>query len=97
YQGVIADLGRDKDTALLSTDDVIMLQELLEEVSGDVEDRKDNGALVIAKLLHRCPDTNRKSITKPLARRLVESPNLRWRLGVQKIGKVLNETVPIEC
>ncbi|WP_074729664.1 KAP family P-loop NTPase fold protein [Paenibacillus naphthalenovorans] len=96
YQGVVADLGRDKDTALLSTDDAVMLQELLDEVNSDVEDRKDNGALVIAKLLPRFPNLNRKAVSISLARRLVESPGLRWRIGVSKIGEVLSEALPPE-
>ncbi|MDQ0090127.1 hypothetical protein J2T12_003541 [Paenibacillus anaericanus] len=96
YQGVLADLGRGKDTEQLTIDDSVMLQDLMDEIQSDVEDRKDNGAYVIAKIFHRIPKVHRKALAIPLSRRLVESPNLRWRLGIAKISDILTEALPPE-
>jgi len=89
HQGVLIQLGRDKDSKPLSLDDVRKLREMYEGLHRETVVRRDNAGAVIAALVKRLPEDQAHFLVIPLSRRLVESPELRWRIGVSKIRDVL--------
>ena len=89
HQGVLIQLGRDKDSKPLSNDDVRKLREMDEGLHRETVVRRDNAGAVIAALAKRLPEDQAHFLVIPLSRRLVESPELRWRIGVSKIRDVL--------
>ena len=89
HQGVLIQLGRDKDSKPLSLDDVRKLREMDEGLHRETVVRRDNAGAVIAALAKRLPEDQAHFLLIPLSRRLVESPELRWRIGVSKIRDVL--------
>jgi len=89
HQGVLIELGKDKDAKPLSSDDVRLLYDMQEELQRETDVRRNNAAAVIAALSERLPEDQAHFLLSPLARRLAESPELRWRLGISKIQNVL--------
>lgn len=94
--GVLADLGRDADGKPLSPDEVRLLRDIYEDLQADTADRRDHAAAVLAALADRLPEREAPLAMVPLARALTESPALRWRIGVERIGKILEHTPPAD-
>ena len=90
--GVLAELGREKDQKPLSSEDVSLLRGLEEELHHETGTRRDSAAFVISSLAERLPNDQRHHLLVPLARRLTESPELRWRLGIDRIRAVIAST-----
>lgn len=91
--GVIAQLGREHDANKLADADMRLLHEMVEELDRETDVRRNNAAFVLASLGDRYPAETAHLLLSPLARRLAESPELRWRLGVVNIRRAL-EPVP---
>lgn len=89
HQGVLIQLGRDKDSKPLSLDDVRKLRDMDEELHRETVVRRNNAGAVIAALAKRIPEDQAHFLLIPLSRRLAESPELRSRIGVSKIRDVL--------
>ncbi|MDF9408524.1 MAG: KAP family P-loop domain protein [Pelotomaculum sp. PtaB.Bin013] len=89
YQGVLVELGRDKDSRPLTSEDMRLLRELEEELHHETDVRQNHAAAVIAVLSNRFPKEQAHMLLSPLARRLTISPELRWRLGIEKIQDIL--------
>jgi hypothetical protein len=92
--GVLSNLGRDIDAKQLSEADMRLLSEMVEELERETDVRRDNAASVLAALGDRYPIETAHLLLTPLARRLSESPELRWRIGVSKIGRILGPLLP---
>lgn len=88
-QGVLTELGRDKDSRALIREDVRLLRDLEDELHGDTPVRRNNAAAVVAAIAPRLPPADAHLLLTPLARRLAESQELRWRVGLPKIRSVL--------
>jgi hypothetical protein len=88
-KGVLEDLGKDKDDRPLATEHMQLLRDLSEDVERETDDRRDNVAAVLAALAGRYPQSDAHHLLVPLARRLADSPRLRWRLGIDGISSVL--------
>lgn len=97
HQGVLIQLGRDKDSKPLSLDDVRKLRDMNEELHRETVVRRNNAGAVIAALAKRIPEDQAHFLLSPLARRLAESPELRWRLGISKIRDVLPHATADDC
>jgi hypothetical protein len=91
-QGVLAELGRENDSNPLSTEDARLLRDLSGDLVNETEVRRDNAASVIAQLSRRLQSEDAPNLLSPLARRLVESSQLRFRVGVPDIRSVLLRT-----
>jgi hypothetical protein len=89
HKGVLAQLGREYDTKLLSDADVRLMNEMVEDLEGETDARRNNAAAVLAALGDRYPESTAHLLLSPLARRLAESADLRCRIGVANIGRVL--------
>lgn len=91
FEVVLAELGRDKDAKPLTLENVRILLDLVEELYSETETRRDNAAAVIARLANRLPHPSPQSelLLASLARRLVESRNLRCRVGVDKVREIV--------
>ncbi|MCL4519068.1 MAG: KAP family NTPase, partial [Thaumarchaeota archaeon] len=92
--GVLRELGRDKDSRLLTREDVRFLKETEEDLRRESSARRNNASAVVAQLAPRFSKEDAPTLLNPLARRLAESPELRWRVGVSRIGDVLGSANP---
>lgn len=86
---VLRILGRDADERNLEVSEVRLLKDMVEDLERETPVRRDNAAVCLAELADRLPDDEAHHLLSPLARRLSRSPELRSRLGVDKIRKVL--------
>jgi len=87
--GVLAELGRDADSKLLSYEDVRLLHDMEEELRHESPTRQDNAARVIAALADRLPGDKAHLLVSPLARRLSHSRALRSFVGINRIQTLL--------
>jgi hypothetical protein len=87
--GALRELGRDADGRELTREDVALLRSLDEDLRAETPVRRNNAAAVIAGLAARIPRPSAYSVLTPVARRLIESDQLRWRLGVDGIREVI--------
>jgi hypothetical protein len=94
HVAVLAELGREHDSKKLSDADMRLIHEMVEELERETDVRRNNAAAVLAALGDRYPVETAHLLLSPLARRLAESPELRWRLGVVKIGRALGPVAP---
>tara|TARA_R110002167_G_scaffold77944_8_gene216088 strand:- start:21445 stop:25491 length:4047 start_codon:yes stop_codon:yes gene_type:complete len=94
--GVLEALGRENDTKPLSDDDIRLLNGLTEELTSETQTRKNNAAFVLSSLTERFPADSAHLLISPLARQLGDSPELRWRLGMDNIGKVIGAATPTD-
>jgi KAP family P-loop domain len=88
-EGVLADLGRDKDDRKLEASQMRWLRDLVEQIEGDTIDRRDNAGAVLAALVERYPREEASHLLIPLARQVAGSESLRARIGVDKIPPIL--------
>lgn len=88
-QGTLAALGREYDNNPLTEEDIKRLRLLNEDLAGDVASRRNNAAFVIADLMKRMPSDAGQLALVPVARQAVSSPDLRWRLGIDRIRDML--------
>lgn len=94
HSGVLAHLGRDADSKLLSNEDVRLLHDMQEELRHETDTRRDNAARVIAALADRLPDTQAHLLVSPLARRLAQSRDLRSFIGIHRTQSLLPKALP---
>ncbi|MGO6879501.1 P-loop NTPase fold protein [Rhizobium ruizarguesonis] len=90
--GVLEVLGHHLDTRPLDRDDVLLLRDLTEGLSDETETRRVNGARVLAAIADRIPADIRNGIMVPLARSLIQLPQVRLIVGAQQARTVI-ETV----
>lgn len=87
--GVLAELGRDKDTNELSDENVRHLRNVMEELRDETMVRLNNAWSVIVALLDRIGASNQELVKGPLAERIIASPAFRWQLGIAGIRAVV--------
>jgi len=83
---------RDKDSRPLANEDAKLLVSMMEDCDRESTVLKDNAAACIAALTDRLPESHLRPLITPLARRIAASQELRWRLGIDKIGQVLQNS-----
>ncbi len=88
-RGILVLLGREHDTKPLNPDDIQLLRDLQAHVVHDTEIRRNNAAAAIAGLVDRLPNDDARSLLAPVARRFVAASELRWRVGLERIGRAL--------
>ncbi|SDQ68215.1 KAP family P-loop domain-containing protein [Burkholderia orbicola] len=87
--GVLEGLGRHHDLSPLSVDQAKNLYNLFEDLRGETEVRRTNGARVMADVVDRIPDPPLTQVLNELCRTLDESPSLRSQLGPVRIKNML--------
>lgn len=93
-KGVLEALGRDADSAPLSAEEMALLSDMEEGLASETEARRNNSGAVLAALSDRFPEERAGQLLGPLARRLADSPELRWRVGVIRMGNLLPRVGP---
>lgn len=89
HREVLRLLGREADSNPLPVADIRQLKDMVEDLQRETPVRRDNAAACLAALADRLPEGHAHHLLSPLARRLAMSPELRWRLGIDKIRSVL--------
>lgn len=92
HHEVLSVLGRQNDSKTLSADQMTLLRDMVEELERETDTRRNNAASVLADLSDRFPAESSRLLLSPLSRRLAESPELRWRLGISKISRAIATT-----
>ncbi|MGV2291890.1 P-loop NTPase fold protein [Trinickia sp. YCB016] len=87
--GVLEGLGRHHDLSPLSVEQAKNLYNLFEDLRGETEARRTNGARVMADVIERIPDPPLTQVLNELCRTLDDSPNLRSQLGPVRIRGLL--------
>lgn len=88
--GVLSELGREIDNKLLDEKQIRLLRDLERGLYNDTEIHNNNAGFVLSELVDRLPEAHAHFLMSPLARKLSESEELRWRVTIPKIEKVLN-------
>ena len=94
--------GRDMDSLPLSLDDARQLRTIVSnvhsgtEAHGDIEIQIDNAFLTIAEIHDRTPGEHAKPLMSDIVRRLINSPQLNWTLGIDKIASVIAKATPTD-
>ncbi len=89
--GVLEGLGRHHDVSPLSVDQAKNLYNLFEDLRGETEARRTNGARVMADVIARIPDPPLAQVLNELCRTLDDSLNLRAQLGPARIRGLLDK------
>lgn len=87
--GVLEGLGRHHDVSPLSLEQAKNLYNLFEDLRGETEARRTNGARVMADVIERIPDPPLTQVLNELCRTLDDSPDLRAQLGPARIRGLL--------
>jgi hypothetical protein len=88
--GVLSELGREIDNRFLDEKQIRLLRDLEQGLYNDTEIHNNNAGFVLSELVYRLPEAHAHFLMSPLARKLSESEELRWRVTIPKIEKVLN-------
>lgn len=86
---VLEALGRQHDARLMTKEDVRLIQNLWEDLAEDTVTARDNAGIVLADLAPRLPDSDAYLVVDQLCSQMSESGDLRWRVGVKRIGGLL--------
>ncbi|RLA43248.1 MAG: NTPase KAP [Gammaproteobacteria bacterium] len=92
--GVLEGLGRHADSSMLSVEQVRLLHNMTEGLRFETKPRQINSSRVIADLAKRTPDTMRGLLIGQLCRTLNDEQDLRFQLGVSRIGDILTKALP---
>ena len=87
--GVLEELGRDKDTKVLSFRETRLIRDFMDSVAHETEAKKDNAAIVLADLAPRLTEENAGLLMTPLCDQLGRSNTLRSRVGIERIKTVV--------
>lgn len=87
--GVLEGLGRHHDISPLNLEQAKNLYNLFEDLRGETETRRTNGARVISDVIDRIPDPPLTQVLNELCRALDDSPSLRSQLGPVRIKGLL--------
>lgn len=85
-RGVLEALGHGADSDNLSGEEMDLLRDMEEGLVSEPEIRRNNAGAILAELADRFPEDRAGQLLGPLARRLADSPELRWRVGVSGMG-----------
>lgn len=88
-EGVLRVIRRDTDNRPLLLQEVEALANVWELVSNDSQDRKENAAAVLAALISRCDETQRRKLAIPVAPTISGSLQLRGRMGLDNLHALL--------
>lgn len=88
-EGVLKVLGRDTDNRPLLLQEVEALANVWELVSDDSQDRKESAAAVLAALVSRCDEAQKRKLAIPIAPTISGSLHLRGRVGLDGLQALL--------
>lgn len=89
HRGVLQALGHEADSEALTDEEMGLLGDMDEQLATDTEVRQSNAGAVLAALADRFPEDRAGQFLGRLARRLADSPELRWRVGLGRMRELL--------
>lgn len=92
--GVLQELGRDKDNKPISEEDALLLANIIEDLEGESESRRNHAVAVVAAISERIPAVSQARLLHPLCRQLELSQDFRSRIGVEIIARILAKVHP---
>lgn len=95
-QGVLEGFARHSDTAPLHEHEARALYQMLEDLRHELPELRARASRVIADLVGRLPDPPAYQLISMLCREMADSLDLRSQLGLEKIGKILQEAAEVD-
>lgn len=92
--GVLQEFGRDKDSKPISEEDALLLANIIEDLEGESETRRNHAVAVVASISERIPAVSQPRLLHPLCRQLELSQDFRSRIGVEIIARILDKVHP---
>ncbi len=96
-RGVLAEFGRDLDDRKLSEDNCGKLKDLVHDLDLETETLRNSAYFVLADLRGRFPETYARRLLTPIARTVLDSHKLRYRIGLEALREVLDFAEPTDC
>lgn len=93
-EGVLEAFGCHLDNRQLTYENVQILTDMLEDTRRETLTRQDNAAFVAANVADRVNENHAPLLVNPLCARLTDSVELRARVGLEGIQKVLSNAHP---
>lgn len=93
-EGYLRELGRDKDSKPISLDDARLTADIIEDLEGESEVRRNNAVYVIAAVSTRIPNEIQSRLLPPICRQLELTREFRSQVGVKKISEVIMNVHP---
>lgn len=92
--GLLQELGRDKDGRPITNEDALLIANIIEDLEGESENRRNHATAVIASISKRIPVDSQARLLHPLCRQLEVSQDFRSRIGVATINEILDKIHP---
>lgn len=96
YAGAVAELGLNTNSRNLNAEEVELLYDINTDLQKEVAIRRNNAAAVIASLHNRLSPEFSRKLLGPLAQRLTQSSDLRWRVGLERIGYIVENASAVD-
>lgn len=87
-------LGRYKDSKPITKEDAILMANIIEDLEGESETRRNHATAVIASISKRIPVDSQPRLLHPLCRQLEGAQDFRSRIGVSTIAEILDKVHP---
>ena len=92
--GLLQELGRDKDSKPITKEDALLMANIIEDLEGESETRRNHATAVIASISKRIPVDSQPRLLHPLCRQLEGAQDFRSRIGVSTIAEILDKVHP---
>lgn len=89
--GFLQELGRDKDNEPIKGDDARLMANIIEDLEGESESRRNNATFVVSSISKRIPEGYQHQLLHPLCRQLELTRDFRSLIGVSAIAALLDK------
>jgi len=88
---LLQELRRDKDNEPIKEDDAQLMADIIEDLEGESEFRRNNATAVVSSISKRIPEGYQHQLLHPLCQQLELTPDFRSRIGVSAIAALLDK------
>jgi len=89
--GLLQEFGRDKDNEPIKEDDAQLMANIIEDLEGESESRRNNATFVVSSISKRIPEGYQHQLLHPLCRQLELTREFRSLIGVPAIAALLDK------
>ncbi|HBF38042.1 MAG TPA: hypothetical protein DDW50_12045 [Firmicutes bacterium] len=95
FHGLLEEFNAKNEGQTLSEDNVLLLSSMEEEIKEQTIEEQKNASIVIGEIVKYLPNEGASIILNPLSIKLIENPDLRFRLGLYKINEIIYFIEPL--
>ena len=89
--GLLQELGRNKDNEPIKEDDAQLMANIIEDLEGESESKRNNATFVVSSISKRIPEGYQHQLLHPLCRQLELTRDFRSVIGVPAIAALLDK------